>query len=111
MLFTIQPLFAAYIMTPDGKIQQFGKKGSAPGKFNIVGGIARDDAGYFYVVDVLKSAIIVFDRDFVFRKEFGYRGAGPGNLAAPEQIAAGGNRLFVSNRARKGVSVFQITAK
>jgi hypothetical protein len=111
MLFTIQPLFRAYSMSPEGEIHAFGQKGSAPGKFNIVGGIARDDAGNYYVADILKSAVIIFDREFAYRKEFGYRGPKPGNLAAPEDLAASGDRLFVSQRARKGVSVFQVVAR
>lgn len=111
ILFTIQPLFRAYTMSPDGEIRGFGQKGSAPGKFNIVSGIARDDAGNYYVGDILKSAILVFDRDLVFQKEFGYRGPKPGNLAAPEDVAAAGDRVYVSQRARRGVSVFQVVAK
>jgi hypothetical protein len=41
-------------------------------------------------------------------KEFGYRGRAPGSLAAPEEIVAAGGKLFVSNRGRKGVSVFRV---
>jgi hypothetical protein len=110
VLFTIQPLFRAYVMSPDGEIREFGQKGSAPGKFNIVGGIARDDAGNLYVADILKSAILVFDRDFRFVREFGYRGPRPSNLAAPEELeVTGDGRLFVSQNARRGVSVFQVS--
>jgi hypothetical protein len=110
ILFTIQPLFAAYVMSPTGGIRQFGERGSAPGKFNIVGGIARDDAGNVYVADILKSAVLVFDPELRFQREFGYRGPGPGNLAAPEEIvAAGEGKLFVSQNARRGVSVFQVS--
>jgi DNA-binding beta-propeller fold protein YncE len=108
LLFTIQPLFRAYVMSPAGEIRGFGTKGSAPGKFNIVGGITRDDAGNFYVADLLKSAILVFDPELNFVKEFGYRGREPGRLAAPEEIVAAGEKLFVSNRGRKGVSVFRV---
>jgi hypothetical protein len=108
ILFTIQPLFRAYTMTPEGEVKGFGQKGGAPGKFNVVGGIARDTAGNYYVADILKSAIIVFGPDFVFIKEFGYRGRRPHNLAAPEEIACSGDRLFVSQMARRGVSVFRV---
>jgi hypothetical protein len=111
LLFTIQPLFRAYVMSPAGEIRGFGQKGSAPGKFNIVGGITRDDAGNFYVADLLKSAILVFDPELQFVKEFGYRGRAPGSLAAPEEIVAAGEKLFVSNRGRKGVSVFRVGAR
>lgn len=111
LLFTIQPLFRAYVMSPSGEIRSFGTKGSAPGKFNVVGGITRDGAGNYYVADVLKSAILVFDPEFNFLKEFGYRGGRPGSLAAPEEIVAVGDKLFVSNRGRRGVSVFRVRAK
>lgn len=108
VLFTIQPLFKAYAMTPEGDIQGFGEKGSAPGKLNIVGGITRDDAGYTYVADMLKSAIIVFDPELRVVKEFGYRGRNPGNLVAPDEIVAAAGKLFISNRGRRGVSVFRV---
>ncbi len=111
LLFTVQPLFRAYVMTPAGEVRGFGARGSAPGKFNIVGGITRDAAGNYYVADLLKSAIIVFDRNFEFVKEFGYRGATEGSLAVPEEIVVGGDKLFVSNRGRKGVSVFHVGAR
>jgi hypothetical protein len=111
ILFTIQPLFSAFTMSPEGEIRAFGTKGSAPGKFNIVGGIARDDAGNYYVADILKSAVLLFDKDLQWRKEFGYRSGRPSGLVAPEDMVAVGDRLFVSQRARAGVSVFRIVAK
>jgi hypothetical protein len=108
ILFTVQPLFRAFVLSPDGTMQMFGTRGGAPGKFNVVSGIARDDAGYFYVADILKSVVIVFDPEFRFVREFGYRGRGPHNLAAPEDLAVADGKLFVSQHARKGVSVFQV---
>jgi DNA-binding beta-propeller fold protein YncE len=111
VLFTIQPLFRAYLMTPAGEVRGFGERGSAPGKFNIVGGIARDEAGYVYVTDILKSAVLVFDPALKFVKEFGYRGRAAGSLAAPEDVVAADAKLFVSNRGRKGVSVFRVGMK
>lgn len=108
LLFTIQPLFRAFVVSPEGNVRAFGVKGSAPGKFNVVSGIARDDDGNFYVADILKSAVIVFDKDFRFIREFGYRGRGPQNLAAPEDLAAGGGNLYVAQHARRGVSVFRV---
>lgn len=108
LLFTIQPLFQAFVVSPEGNVRAFGVKGSAPGKFNVVSGIARDDDGNFYVADILKSAVIVFDKDFQFLREFGYRGRGPQNLAAPEELAVGGGKLYVAQHARRGVSVFKL---
>lgn len=108
ILFTIQPMFQAYVLTLAGKLSAFGVKGGAPGKFNVVAGIARDDAGYIYVSDILKSAVLVFDPNFVWLKEFGYRTRAASGLSAPDDMVAGGGLLFVVNHARRGVSVFRV---
>ncbi|GEJ57083.1 hypothetical protein [Anaeromyxobacter diazotrophicus] len=108
VLFTIQPLFRAFVLSLDGKLRPFGQRGGAPGKFNIVAGIAADEQGRIYVTDLLKSAVLVFDKELRFQREFGYRGPNPENLLAPVDIEAGHGRVFVSQYARRGVSVFQI---
>jgi hypothetical protein len=108
VLFTIQPFFKAYLMTPGGEVKAFGQRGSAPGKFNVVSGIARDEDGYFYVADILKSAVLVFDPEFRFVKEFGHRSRKPGSLAAPGDVVVANDKLYVSSRGRKGVSVFKV---
>jgi hypothetical protein len=105
-LFTVQPLFKAYVLSPDGSFKSFGVRGSAPGKFNVISGIATDERGFYYVADVLKSAVLVFDKNLVWIREFGYRGNKPGSLFAPVDVAAGDGRVYVSQFARKGVSVF-----
>ena len=111
ILFTIPVKFAAFVLTPDGKIIRFGGPGGAPGKFNNVGGIVADDQGNYYVADKLKSAILIFDKDFRFQSEFGYRGPRPGNLNGPKNLALDSQgRLYVSQLGR-GISVFQITYK
>lgn len=109
VLFTIQPLFRGFVLSPQGDITEFGEKGSAPGKFNIVAGIARDEAGYTYVTDILKSAVLVFDPALKFKKEFGYRGPRPGNLAAPVDVVAADGRIWVSQNARRGVNVYRVS--
>lgn len=108
VLFTIADLFRAYVLSPAGELKSFGQKGSAPGKFNVVTGIAADDDGNVYVADILKNAIIVFDNQLRFIREFGYRGRKPGNLAAPEDVVFANGRLYVAQNARKGVSVFKV---
>jgi len=111
MLFTIPVKFAAFVLSPDGQYVKFGRPGGAPGKFNNVGGIVADDQGYYYVADKLKSAILIFDKDFRFQLEFGYRGSRPENLNAPRNLALDSHgRLYVSQLG-KGISVFQITYK
>ncbi len=109
ILFTIPVLFQAYKLSPDRKIAAFGQRGSAPGRFNIVGGIVSDDKGYLYLTDTLRCVVMVFDKDFKFLKEFGYRGFGPGNLIAPMELTVDNrDRIYVSQSARRGVSVFQV---
>ena len=110
MFFTIPPLFKAYKLSPDRALKTFGQRGSAPGKFNIVAGIASDDKGYVYVTDTLKCAVMVFDKDFNFMSQFGYRGYDQGGLIAPRELAVDGvGRIYVVQSARRGVSVFQVT--
>jgi DNA-binding beta-propeller fold protein YncE len=112
MLFTIPVKFEAFVLSPDGEIISFGRPGGAPGKFNNVGGIVEDDKGYYYVADKLKSAVLVFDKDFRFQLEFGYRGFRPENLTSPRNLALDSQgRLYVSEIGNKGISVFQITYK
>jgi len=111
MLFTIPVKFAAFVLSPDGEYIKFGRAGGAPGKFNNVAGIVADDQGYYYVADKLKSAILIFDKDFNFQLEFGYRGSRPENLNGPRNLALDSQgRLYVSQLG-KGISVFQITYK
>jgi sugar lactone lactonase YvrE len=109
-IFTIPVQAQVYIITPDGKMTSFGRRGSSPGKFNIIGGVAADDRGYLYVADTLRCVIMVFDRanDFHFKGEFGYRGWEPGELIAPMELIVLGDFLYVSQSANRGVSVFRI---
>jgi hypothetical protein len=109
MLFTIPVLFSAYRLSPDGKASSFGQPGSTPGKFNIVGGIAADNRGNILVTDVLKCAVMVFDSSFNFVAQFGSRGQRPGELIGPQDIFIdGGDRVYVTQTRRQGVSVFRL---
>jgi len=110
VLFTI-PVFAqAYRVSPDGKIVSFGQPGGAPGRFNVVGGIVSDSRGNFIIADRLKCAVMVFDRDFNFLAEFGYRGYRPGNLIAPDDLALDSQgRLYVTQGGGRGVTVYRLT--
>jgi hypothetical protein len=109
ILFTVPTLFRACVLSPDGKLNWFGKPGSAPGRFNIVAGIVRDSEGNYLVVDKLKCAVMVFDRNFKFVSQFSERGYKPGYLIAPDDIAIdNGDRIYVTQAVRKGVSVFRL---
>ena len=110
ILFTVPTLFRACILSPDGKLNWFGKPGSAAGRFNIPAGIVRDSKGNYLVVDKLKCAVMVFDKDFKFLSQFSERGYKPGYLIAPDEIAIdNGDRIYVTQVVRKGVSVFKLT--
>lgn len=113
MLFTVPVLFQAYVVSPDGKlVASFGKAGSAPGMFGVVSGIAKDDRGNFLVVERLRSVVMVFDGEFQFLKEFGYRGARPGNLIRPDQVEVGtSGKIYVTQVRNRGVSVFSLTTQ
>jgi hypothetical protein len=110
ILFTIPVLFKAFILSNGGKISWFGKPGGAPGKFNIASGIVRDSKGNFLVVDRLKSAVMVFDKNFNFLVQFGSRSLRPDGLIVPDDIAIDSNdRIYVTQGKKRGVSVFKLT--
>jgi hypothetical protein len=53
---------------------------------------------------------MVFDMNFKFQTEFGFRGLEPDNLIGPMQLAVDNkNRLYVAQLRNRGVSVYQIT--
>jgi len=109
-LFTIPPLFRAYKITPDRKVSYFGKAGSTPGRFNIVAGIVSDNKGNILVVDKLKCAVMVYDKNFNFLTQFSSRGWKPGFLIAPEDVVVDNQgRVYVTQAGNKGISVFRLT--
>ena len=112
MLFTVPAIARAYVVSPDRTVRSFGKRGSAPGRFGIPAGIVADAAGHYLVADTLRCVVMVFDKDFGFLTEFGFRGTGPGNLIGPRELAVdNGSRIYVSQLRRRGISVFQISEK
>lgn len=112
MLFTIPVLFKAYVVSPEGKMEaSFGRPGSAPGLFGVVSGITADEQGNYYVVERLRSVVMVFDKEFRFLHEFGYRGAKPENLIRPSDLALGNSgKIYVNQMRDRGVSVFSLTS-
>lgn len=112
MLFTVAVLFKAFVVSPEGKVTaSFGKSGSAPGMFGIVSGIVADDLGNYLVVERLRSVVMVFNKEFLFVKEFGYRGTKAENLVGPNDLALGNSgRLYVTQLRNRGVSVFSLTS-
>ncbi len=109
LVVTVAAAFKVFVVAPDGTVRGFGRSGSAPGKFGTVKGVAVDEAGHFYVADRLKSAVMVFDQEFKFLGEFGHAGNRPGSLYSPYNVLFAEGRLYVSQQARRGVAVFQIS--
>jgi hypothetical protein len=111
ILFTVAPLFRAFVLSPDGELRAFGTRGSAPGRFNVVGAIAADERGYLYLTDILRAVVMVFDPSLEFVGEFGYRGSGAENLVAPIDLAVSDGQVFVAQGAMRGVSVFRVAIR
>jgi hypothetical protein len=110
LLMTIPVMFRAYVVTPAGAVSAFGRPGGAPGRFNIVAGIARDSKGNVLVADRLKCAVLVFDPRFNFVAQFATRGQRPGELILPDALAVdAGDRVYVTQAGKKGISVFKLT--
>lgn len=108
MLFTVAPLFKAFVVSLSGQVRSFGRPGSAPGSFGIVAGIGSDARGRYYVADSLKCAVLVFDSNLSFVAEFGTRGYRPGQLLGPTSVAVAGDRVFISQNGARGVAVYQV---
>jgi hypothetical protein len=108
-LFTVPPLFKAYKISPDKKISSFGRPGASPGRFNVVAGIVTDSRGNILIVDKLKCAVMIYDKDFKFLNQFSSRGWKPGFLIAPEDIVIDKqDRVYVTQAGNKGISVFKM---
>lgn len=107
--FTVATLFSAFKLTPDGDLEPFGTAGSGPGKFGVVSGIAVD-RDWIYVADRLRSAVLIFNHDYIFQGEFGYRGSAPEDMIVPNDLALNParGRLYVSQAANKGVGVYRV---
>jgi len=105
--FTLPLAFSAFVLTPARELRQLGSRGSSPGKFNVAGALATDERGNLFVLDRLRSVVLVFDATLHFVEEFGYRGDGPTSLVAPYDLAVGNGKLFVSQARERGVKAFR----
>lgn len=87
---------------PDGRpAVEFGTPGGADGKFSIITGIAVDSAGRFWVIDLTKRAIQVFDSTGAFLKIV--------PVPAPCAIAVAEGRLYVASASLPGIVVFEVS--
>ena len=109
ILLTIPAMGKAFVVTADKTTREFGKRGSGPGKFGVPAGIATDREGNIYVSDILRSVVLIFDKDRRFVSEFGGRGMKPGKFIVPRDLVVDSdNRVYVTQLRKRGVSVFRI---
>ena len=109
--FSIPASARVYKFPAQGEHRVFGRRGSAPGRFGVVTGIAIDKLGNILVVDKLRCVVMIFEpKNFGLIKEFGNRGTKPGNLIGPDDILIDSqNRAYVSALRKQGISVYQLS--
>src|SRR5690242_17853861 len=75
--------------------------------FGHVGHVAFDADDNLYVLDQAASVVYVYGADGRFRNRIGRPGRGPGELAAPMQVAvASEGEVVVSDLEKRAFSVF-----
>lgn len=109
LLLTCAVMFRAFVISADGSVASWGEPGAAAGKFGNAAGIARDEAGRYYVADKLRRVVLVFDENRRFLFEFGGDPAQPGHLSRPSEVVSDGRaRLYVTQVGRGGVLAFDV---
>ncbi len=68
------------------EILRFGKKGSEPGQFKYIGGMAVDEDENIYVTDKITASITIFDKDGIFVSKFGKPTTGVHDFVRPKGI-------------------------
>jgi sugar lactone lactonase YvrE len=88
-------------------ISAFGTKGTGPGQFLHVHGIAVDSSGNVYVSDAEKCNVQKFDSEGNFIKMWGTKGTDPGQFLQPESMAVDSEgNLFVVDHVNQRVQKF-----
>jgi hypothetical protein len=110
IFFTVPVLFSVFKLPKDGEITLFGRSGGARGKFGVIAGVTTDSEGNIYVSDRLRSVVLIFDSEFNFLDEFGFRGFRPGSLFVPDDVVVDdvNGFIYVAQAANRGVSVFRL---
>ncbi len=93
----------------EGNFQfQFGRKGTEEGEFQLISGIAVDNAGRIYVADSKQYPVQIFDRRGRFLYTFGARGPRKGEFSFPGGIFVDTQgRLWITDTFRHQVKVFK----
>ncbi len=101
--------------SPDGKVLmtlgKAGVSGSGPGLFDQPTDVVVAPNGDVFVTDSHRNGknnrVVKFDRAGTFIKEWGKKGAGPGEISEPHTIAMDSRgRLFVGDRENNRIQIF-----
>ena len=89
-----------------------GRRAGGEGGFNTPAGLALDQAGNVYVVDILNGRVVKLAPDGTFLGQYGRLGDTAGTLARPKDVAidAAGN-VYVSDGLLAAVQVFGPTGE
>ena len=109
MLFVLPVAGKACRLSPDGRLDMFGNRGSGPGKFGVPGWVVPDRNGNYLVCDKLRSMVLIFNKELRYVKEFGSTGVRDAYLAGPSVMALDGEgKLYVGQMAARGIHVYRI---
>jgi DNA-binding beta-propeller fold protein YncE len=90
------------------KLDEFGRRGGAPGEFNAPTYITVAPGGSLAVSDSLNFRVQTFESDGSPKAVFGEPGDGAGSFARPKGIAVdSGGRLYVVDAAFENVQIFE----
>ena len=69
------------------------------GRRSVLGNVAVDDQGRFFVLETSSAEVRVFDREGDFLYKFGQPGQGPGDFQRPYGMAIAGDHVTVFHRS------------
>ena len=87
-------------------VLSFGKKGSAPGMFNVPWGIAVNDKDEIAVTDYGNHRIQIFRSDGTHLRSFGKEGNQQGQFKYPQGITFYNNNIIVSDSDNHRIQIF-----
>ncbi len=106
-------LHCVLVLSPEGEpLTAFGELGSTLGGLIFPVGVAPGPGGTVAVLDRMRHKLLLFDRDFVFRAEFGAMGAGPGDFYHPLALATApeAGLAYVTQGFEGRVQVFRLSS-
>ncbi len=88
-------------------VKKIGDRGSGPGEFNGLRGLAVGKEGRIYVSDKDNHRIQIFTSEFKFERSFGVKGSEPGQFDGPRGIAIDNDgNVYVADTGNKRIQKF-----